>query len=373
MTPRRLLTRRKWLSAAGLLAVAGCTGQSAEEPIWVGHIGPVGARGEPAIDGMQQKLADLREDGVTVAGRSVGVRHVEAKDKTRARAEAARLLAVNRVVALIVGPDVEGVADVIATARSHGAVAVVLGGTSDRVLADQAVWLDADPQTQGEMLARYAVANGLKAYTSNLKADHEVLRGFAREFAKGGKSLGAAIRPDHLRPRVNFTTDVNGEVVRDRRPPTLLRQGPGGRPELGMSDAPDGEVWTLRMQPGPASLVADDRIRGDNLIAGLLQAVAERESLPADGKAWAERYEKRVGAPPDDAAILAADAIALIADGLRVIGRDDRQRLAAEIAGRTEIAGLTGPIVWKDGRTLRPMWVERVVKGKRVAVDAVPE
>jgi len=372
MTTRFTLTRRKWLSAAGLLALAGCAGPSAEEPIWVGHIGPVGPRGESAIDGMQQTLADLLADEVTIGGRTVGVRHVEAKDKTRARAEASRLLAVNRVVALIVGPDVEGVADAIATARSHGAAVVVLGGTNERALADQAVWLDADPQTQGEMLARYAIAKGLKAYTSKLKADDEVLRGFAREFAKGGKALGAAIGPKKLSP-LGFltTTNLKGEEVRDRPPPSLLRRGPGGRPELGVPDAPDREVWTLTMQPAPASRAADDRIRGDNLLAGLAQAV-ESESLPADGRAWAERYEKRFGKRPDDDAILGADAIALIADGLQAVGID-RRKLAEEIAGRTEIAGLTGPIVRKDGRTLRPMWVERVVKGKRVGVEAVPE
>ena len=322
MTSRFTLTRRKWLSAAGLLAVAGCAGQS-REPIWVGHIGPVGSRGESAIDGIWQKLADLRADEFTVDGRTVGVRHVEAKEKTRARAEASRLLAVNRVVALIVGPDVEGVADIIATARSHGAVAVVLGGTADRALADQAVWLDADPQTQGEMLARYAVSKGLKTYTSDLKADNEVLRGFAREFAKGGKVLGP--------------------VTQSGQPDRFFLEDNRGRPSLRLrSDNREGsaarEVWALTMQPDPAD-------------------------LPAMGRAWAERYEKRFGKCPDDDAILGADAIALIADGLRAIDGNDCRKLAAEIEGRTKIDGSTGPIVWKDWRTLRPMWVERVVKG----------
>jgi hypothetical protein len=337
-----MLTRRKWLSAAGLLAIAGCAGQSAEEPIWVGHIGPVGARGESAIDGMQQMLADLREDEITVAGRSVGVRHVEAKDKGRARAEASRLLAVNRVVCLIVGPGVEGVADAIGTARSHGVAVVVLDGTADRALADQAVWLGTDPETQGEMLARYAIAKGERAYSESLPGQTEVFRGFERVFvAKGGKLLGSVLEGG--RPRA-------GRVVLNAsqgRPPSLTLDRTNPRPEPGVPNVPDREVWTLRMQPDPTG-------------------------LPADGKAWAERYEKRFGKRPDDDAILGADAIALIADGLKTIKGDDRQRLAAEIAGRTEIVGLTGPIVRKDGRTRRSMWVERTVKGKRVGMEAVP-
>ena len=271
MRSSRILTRRDWLSAAGLLTLAGCAGQTKEEPIWVGHIGPAGKRDESAINGMQQTLADLREREVTIAGRTIGVRHVEANDKSRARAEASRLLSVNRVACLIVGPGVEGVADVVAIARSHGALAVLLDGTADRTLADQALVLDLDPQTRGEMLARF-------------------------------------------------------ESAKEKR---------------------DEEVWTRRMQPDPAS-------------------------LPPEGRAWVERYEKRFGARPDDEAILGADAIALIADGLREIAGDDRRKLAEELMGRSEIAGLTGPITRKDGRTIRPMWVERTVKGVRVGVEAVP-
>ena len=272
MASRRSVTRREWLSAAGLLTLAGCASQQPEAPIWIGHLVPPGKRGESAINGIQQTLADLRESEVTIAGRSIGVRHVEVKDKARARAEASRLLSVNRVGCLIVGRGVEGVADVVAIARSHGALVMLLDGTEDRTLADQALVLDLDPQTRGKMLARF-------------------------ESAKGKR---------------------------------------------------DGEAWTPQMQPDPAS-------------------------LPPEGRAWVERYEKRFGARPDDDAILAADAIALIADGLREIAGDDRRKLVEELMGRSEIAGLTGPITRKDGRSLRPMWMERTVKGVRVGVEPLPQ
>ena len=271
MPPRRLLTRRDWLSAAGLLAIAGCAGRSKEEPIWVGHIGPAGKRGESAIDGMQQMLADLRENEFAVSGRTLGVRHVEAKDKARSRAEASRLLAVNRVACLIVGPEVEGVADVCAIARAHDAIAVVLGGTADRALAEQGVWLGIDAETATEMLARSV---------------------------------------------------------------------------KGRTGAVEGESRTLRLRPDDAD-------------------------LPEKGRAWVERYEKRFRKPPDDNAILGAEAVELIAEGLKAVG-DDRLKLATNLSDRTEIAGLTGPIERKRWRTLRPMWVERVVEGTRVGVERVP-
>ena len=347
MRSSRILTRRDWLSAAGLLTLVGCAGQTKEEPIWVGHIGPVGKRDESAINGMQQTLADLVEDEITIAGRRIGVRHVEAKDKARARAEASRLLSVNRVACLIVGPGVESVADVVSIARSHGAFVVVLDGTADRSLADQAVWLGIDPETSGEMLARYAVAKGQKAYNSTQGIESEVARGFDREFQRrGGKLLGPIIDPAQpISERIIL--DVASDGDRKGKLPTISLVGAFGQPEVGISKSVR-EVWKLVIQPDPAS-------------------------LPAEGRTWAERYEKRFGARPDDDAILAADAIALIADGLREIAGDDRRKLVEELMGRSEIAGLTGPIARKDGRTLRPMWVERTVKGVRVGVEAVPQ
>lgn len=347
MTYRRSLSRRKWLHSVGLLTLVGCAGQTKEDPIWVGQIGPVGKRNESAINGIQQTLADLIEDETTVAGRRIGVRHVECKDKTRARAEASRLLAVNRVACLIVGPGVEGVADVVSMARSHGAFVVVLDGTADRSLADQAVWLGIDPETSGEMLARYAIAKGQKAYNSTQGIEGEVARGFDREFQRrGGKSLGTIIDPTQpISERIIL--DVASDGDRKGRLPSITLVGAFGRPEVGISESVR-EVWKLVLQPDPAS-------------------------LPAEGRTWAERYEKRFGARPDDDAILAADAIALIADGLREIAGDDRRKLVEELMGRSEIAGLTGPITRKDGRTIRPAWVERTAKGVRVGAEVVPQ
>ena len=211
-------------------------------------------------------------------------------------------------------------------------------------MADQAVWLRIDPETSGETLARYAIAKGRKGYVTSLPPDSKILRGFDREFNRAdGK---AHIDPDQrgLDTVLLGTGDVE-DLERWKAAIALgvplIRVGPI-TPVL-----PEGEVWTLRLQPDLAS-------------------------LPEEGRASAERYQKRFGAPPDDDAILGADAIALIADGSRTVGGDDRAKLAKELAGRSEFAGLTGPIVRKDGRTNRPMWVERIVKGKRV-VEAVPE
>ena len=74
---------------------------------------------------MQSVLAKAHEEDFTVTGRHVGVRHVDAA-KGDARAEAIRLLAVNRVAALIVGPGVKNLDDILAAARAHPTPVIVL-------------------------------------------------------------------------------------------------------------------------------------------------------------------------------------------------------------------------------------------------------
>src|SRR4051794_13928169 len=85
--------------------LAGCTSSSQPEPIWVGHLTPLSGsgrnQGEQAVAAMNLTLEQSREE----AGRPLGVRHADSAKDT-ARAEAVRLLSVNRVCALVIGPGV---------------------------------------------------------------------------------------------------------------------------------------------------------------------------------------------------------------------------------------------------------------------------
>src|SRR5438045_2221500 len=113
----RAITRLRvgLLLLAALLA--GCSGRSPEETVWVGHVaplsGPARDRGEQAVQAIELALEQAEADGFTAGGRPVGVRHVDAAGG-KARAEAVRLLTVNRVAALIVGPGVPEADEVVA-------------------------------------------------------------------------------------------------------------------------------------------------------------------------------------------------------------------------------------------------------------------
>src|SRR5262245_7369829 len=90
------------------LALAGCSKPAAPETVWVGHLtalsGPRQAEGEQARKAIELALQPIHEKGELFEGRRVGVIYVDAARPEQARAEAARLLAVNGVIALLVGP-----------------------------------------------------------------------------------------------------------------------------------------------------------------------------------------------------------------------------------------------------------------------------
>src|SRR5262245_30954192 len=166
---------RPFLTLALLCLAAGCASKARPEPIWVGHLAPLSGadreQGEASIRAIQTVLEQAREDDFTVAGRSVGVRHVNSATGT-ARAEATRLLAVNRVAALIVGPGVTEVEEILAAARSHSAPVIVLNEMARPPDSSDVILLGLDPGWRGEALAKVAKEK-LKASSAVIVVDSE--------------------------------------------------------------------------------------------------------------------------------------------------------------------------------------------------------
>src|SRR5262245_7513283 len=141
------------------LALSGCTRSGAPETVWVGHLvprsGPRQAEGEQARMAFEMALTTLRTNQELFDGRALGVRHVDASRPGQARAETARLLAVNRAVALLVGPGVPGVEEVVAAAHTHETAVIVLDGLPVPPDAGSVV-LGAGPAQRGRALATFA-------------------------------------------------------------------------------------------------------------------------------------------------------------------------------------------------------------------------
>jgi ABC-type branched-subunit amino acid transport system substrate-binding protein len=157
-----------------LLLLSGCSRKAEPDVQWVGHVapltGPRRERGEEAARAIELLLERSKADGKKVA-----VRHVDAENKATVRAEATRLLAVNRVLALLVGPGIEDIDDVTAAARAHDAGVIVL---------------EQDPHWQGRALATFVFE---KLKVRSVKIDRRLQPRVADGFASAWREAGGAV------------------------------------------------------------------------------------------------------------------------------------------------------------------------------------
>ena len=174
-----------------VLSVAGCS-STAPEPIWIGHLATLerprstGGGGRHPVDATDAGGGAAKDR--TVAGRYVGVRHADSAHL--ARAEAVRLLAVNQVVGLILGPGLADPEDVAASARSHEAAVVVLDETPVAPLGPAVRLLGADPARRGRALAHLARTKLMKKRVALLIDRRNGL------CAALGQAFAAAWRPE---------------------------------------------------------------------------------------------------------------------------------------------------------------------------------
>src|SRR5262249_12084879 len=153
--------------ALAALALGGCGPRGEPEPVYVGHLlplsGPDRARGEQARHGALLAVTEARAAGTTDPGPPLAVRHVDTRGEAKlARAETVRLLTVNKVVALIAGPEAALAEPVVRAARPYNVALVVPGEMADPASAGEGVLvLGASPAYRGEGLARHG-AGGKK-------------------------------------------------------------------------------------------------------------------------------------------------------------------------------------------------------------------
>lgn len=157
-----------------LLLLSGCSGKAEPDVQWVGHIapltGPRRERGEDAVRAIELLLEQVKADGKKVA-----VRHVDAETKATARAEATRLLAVNRVLALLGGPGIEDIDDVTAAARAHDTGVIVL---------------EQDPDWRGRALATFLFE---KLKVRSVKIDRRLQPRVADGFTSAWRESGGTV------------------------------------------------------------------------------------------------------------------------------------------------------------------------------------
>jgi ABC-type branched-subunit amino acid transport system substrate-binding protein len=370
---RIILQRFAWL----FLLTAGCSSRAAPAPIWIGHLVPLdGAnrqQGESALASMQAVLEKARADDWSIAGRTVSVRHVNAS--RTAKAEAVRLLAVNRVAGLIVGPGLADPGEIASEARTHESASILL----DEVVSPQGAsvfLLGPDPARRGRALA-WLARTKLKKKRAALFIDTRNARcdALGDAFAKSWRKTGE-LREWPM--DVSRLAALKDELARDA-PDVVLAAVPAERlVELAkvlpnapvLYGGPDEEEEVLR-RDGSALL------KNGLYTATVYTSAAELSAL---GKDWRERFEKSEGRHPGRSAVLAADGLRLIMAGLEM-GRSElkarsswlelRKQLHKELPNIEEFESVTGTIAMKDGVAQRPLFLVRLEGGKAALVETV--
>jgi branched-chain amino acid transport system substrate-binding protein len=354
------------MAGVALAALAAGCGGKAPEPIRIGHLaplsGPERAAGEHARQGIQLAVEEWNADAANGPGRKVAVLHVDVHDDEAAQAEAVRLLSVNRVAALIVGPD-GALAETAARAAGPYEAAVVLPGALASPNAGVFA-VGASPSARGRALARFSRRDLSPVRAGVLTYDRDpVAVALASAFRKAGpqdedtapfewrygkdKELAAQVQETaKARPAMVL---VAGPVA-DLRKAGAALQAAGLRVPL-LYGGPDVGLAELEGAPPAAPDV-------------YLATAYAPEGLPDAGKEFARRYVERFHAPPDLHAALAYDGARLLLAALRQVPDVTPARLRARLAQREPFESVTGPLTWKDGQPLRPLFLLRLANNR---------
>jgi branched-chain amino acid transport system substrate-binding protein len=362
-----------WVPGLALVALAAGCGGKAPEPIRIGHLAPLSGpgrdAGEHARQGIQLAVEEWNADAANGPGRKVAALHVDIHDDEAAQAEAVRLLSVNRVAALIVGPD-GALAETAARAAGPYEAAVVLPGELAAPPAGVFA-VGASPSQRGRALARFArrdLPPGRAGVLTDGRAP--VAAALASAFRKAGPQDDATAsfewtygKDKELATQVQEAAQAKPGVVLVAGPADDLRKAGAALRAAGL------RVPLLYGGPdvGPAALEGGPPAAPDVYLA----TAYAPEGLTDAGKDFARRYGERFHAAPDLHAALAYDGTRLILAALRQVPDVTPARLRARLAQREPFESVTGPLTWKDGQPRRPLFLLRLENNRPKFVKAL--
>jgi branched-chain amino acid transport system substrate-binding protein len=354
-----------------LLFGIGCASRKPPEPIWIGHVapltGPDRRAGQQARQGILLAVEEARAADLTVAGRPVAVRHADDRGELEAaRAETVRLLAVNKVAALIAGP-AGRTAALLQAARPYATPVVVPAEVVGPLSGEPVLVLGAPPATRGKALAEHALRS-LQAKRAAILHDEKS--------AVCGAVVDAFTGQWPARGVTHFSVE--------QAAPDLVKSIVAGKPDVVVLAVESRELgrWLRRLRAegwrGPilhgGEDVGTDALRREAPLGPDLRlvTVCDREGLTEEGKAFAKRYEERFREPPELAAVQAHDAARLLFDVLREADSAQAQRVREAVKARTTFESLLGPVSWHERQPRRRLFVVRLSKDRARVVRTIP-
>ena len=350
--------------------LCGCGPRAEEEPVWVGLVASFGGPDKSAGLQIKQGTGLAVDDAVNqrVEGRRLAVVSVDDRGSDESvRAEAVRLLSVNRVAALIGGADA-GRAAVLAQAAQPYGVPTVLPSEVAAVRADDASFaLGVRPAWRGQILARYASAElKLKRAAVLIDGRNPVAVELAAAFVKEWPTdEGVSIQQE------TFRSDAE---LREQAPRVAA-----AKPALVLiaADAPHFKLAGDMLQSLQNALLiyGGEDVEAEGLPAGpgdiLLATVVVRTELTERGQAFVKRYAEHFHESAGLAAVQGYDAARLLFDAMGRAKTAAADKVRDQLAATADFESLTGPLRFKDGTARRRVFVVRRGDGQVKVVQRI--
>ena len=350
---------RRLIATFLVLVFSGCGPRTELEPLTIGQLiplsGPKKLTGEHARNGAALAVEVAQRGDRRVLGRKVAVRHVDSRGEADlVQAEAVRLLALNRVIALLGGiPDPAAGEQLARAVQTYGVPALLPADMATLPVNESVFCLTAAPETRGEALARYA--------TRDLHWHHVVV--LTDDRAGPGTSLAVSFvkrwRQDHRDDKKaraeewschkdDEWNELFSRTIAAKPDGVLLAVGSNEFPQLRARLVAAGCKVPLLYGGEDRGTDTFPELPREGPAAYLATAFSVRADLGDAGRAFVHEYEEKFHEPPDLAAALTYDGVQLLIDALERAKTTQPGRLVEELTAVTDFHSVTGSAVARE-------------------------
>jgi branched-chain amino acid transport system substrate-binding protein len=352
------------------LAAVGCGPRAEPPPAWFGLVAPLSgpgrAAGERARRGAVLAVEEAAE--ARVGGRRLGALFADGRgEEEPTRAATVRLLAVNKVTALVGGPGATAGEALTLAAQPYG-VPVVLTTTLPPTRTEGSFTVAARPEARGRALAAHVARLGVERVAVLTDERDPAAVALAAAFVQECRKAGRAATREWPAPGPPADEDVKAAAA--WRPGTaLLAVGPQDFARLRSRLTAAGFSCPALYGGEDA---APDELRSEDGVV-MLATAYDASGLGDRGKAFAKRYAEKFGEPPDVRAALAYEASRLLLEAEQQANSTTAARVRDQIGKAETYEGVTGTVTLKERAARRPVFLVVREDGRTQSVTAVAD
>jgi branched-chain amino acid transport system substrate-binding protein len=357
----RAFSLARCLAVSLSILTAGCAGRPTPAPIMIGHVatlsGPDKQAGEAAARGIRLAVEEINKDLDKGVGRPFAVIHSNARGSDAFEAEGVRVVAINRVWAMLGGTSRD---EVERLDRARAPLLTPLG-TKVRNVSDGVFYTGLAPEQHGKVLAQFAVLELtiprlIIVHDERHEESVEIADAVAREFVAAWAKKDAKAEPSVRRLRLSkaIKTTDQAEALQE----LIKVDGEGPRAVVFAGKVDDlrelGPVAVPLLYAGePDSAPALTALHKTNQVMYYVTPFVRDADAPRTVD-FAARFRKAFSEDPDVHAALAYEGMKLLSEAmLRVKDNLTMPRLREELAKLGEVNGLAGPLSFTAERQLR--------------------